>query len=279
MPTTVRYAAAILLCTATAAAFAQPPAPAPVEVMVLGTFHFGNPGADVINAKVEDVRAPRKQAELQDLARRLSAFKPTKIVIERQAKGPDFTVADYTSYTPAALATNRNENVQIGYRLASALGHSSVYGFDEQTGPGEPDYFPFDKVQSYATRHGKTAWLETLFDGAKKYIARFEADQRTNSISQLLATANDAATTTEMHRSGYYEMLKLGDGEAQPGADLNAMWYLRNAKMFAKVTNFAKPGDRVLIVVGFGHNYWLRHLASETPGFRYVDPVPYLEAK
>ncbi len=54
------------------------------------------------------------------------------------------------------------------------------------------------------------------------------------------------------------------------------MWYLRNAKMFGKLTNIAKPGDRVLVVVGSGHAYWLRHFAGSTPGFRTVDPVPFL---
>ena len=38
-----------------------------------------------------------------------------------------------------------------------------------------------------------------------------------------------------------------------------------------------KPGDRVLIVFGAGHGYWLRHFASETPGYRNVDVRPYLQ--
>ena len=54
------------------------------------------------------------------------------------------------------------------------------------------------------------------------------------------------------------------------------MWYLRNAKIFAKLMTVARPGDRVLIVYGSGHNYWLRHFASTTPGYRNVDPTPYL---
>lgn len=227
--------------------------PAPVEVMVLGTFHLSNPGQDLNNAKVDDVLTPRKQAELQ--------------------------VAAYGGFTPTALLKDRNEDTQIGYRLAAMLGHKAVYGFDEQPGPGEPDYFPFDKVQAYATANGKADWLKGLFANAQAYIERFEAAQSTSTMSELLAAANDPGDIAHLHRTGYYEMLKLGDGEAQPGADLNAMWYLRNAKMFGKLTNIAEPGDRLLVVVGSGHAYWLRHLASETPGFQSVDPVPYLTAK
>jgi hypothetical protein len=253
--------------------------PAPVEVMVLGTFHLSNPGRDLNNAKVDDVLTPKKQVELQQVAERLARFKPTRIVIERQAKGPDFKVAAYDAFTPAALLKSRNEDTQIGYRLAHMLGHKAVYGFDEQPGPGEPDYFPFDKVRAYAEANGKADWLKGLFGGVQAHIKRFEAAQATSTMSELLAQANDPAEIAELHGSGYYELLKLGDGEAQPGADLNAMWYLRNAKMFAKLTNIAQPGDRVLVIVGSGHAYWQRHLASGTPGYRSVDPIPYLKAE
>jgi hypothetical protein len=54
------------------------------------------------------------------------------------------------------------------------------------------------------------------------------------------------------------------------------MWYLRNAKMFSKLTLIARPGDRVLVLVGAGHAYWLRHFVETTPGFRLADPRPYL---
>ena len=79
-------------------------------------------------------------------------------------------------------------------------------------------------------------------------------------------------------RAGYYGLLPIGAGDRQPGADLNAGWYLRNAKIFAKLAQVSAPGDRVLVVFGAGHGYWLRHFASTTEGFASVDPLPYLAA-
>jgi hypothetical protein len=209
--------------------------------MVVGTYHLSNPGQDLNNVKLEDVRSPSKQAELEALSERLAAFRPTKIVIEREARGPDFQVAGYTAFTPTTLLDDRSEDAQIGYRLAAKLGHKAVYGFDEQTGPGEPDYFPFDKVQTYAATSGKGPWLQSLFGPVQAYTKRIEAEQSTRRIAEILAWVNAPKTVEAMHRSGYYELLKLGDGETQPGADLNAMWYLRNAKMFGKLTNIAEP--------------------------------------
>jgi hypothetical protein len=45
--------------------------------MILGVYHFSNPGHDVHNAKVDDVTTPQRQAELAELATRLAQFKPT----------------------------------------------------------------------------------------------------------------------------------------------------------------------------------------------------------
>jgi hypothetical protein len=71
-------------------------------------------------------------------------------------------------------------------------------------------------------------------------------------------------------------MLALGDSHTQPGADLNGYLYLRNAKIFAKLTQIAKPGDRILVTFGAGHSYWLRHLVRNTPGFALVEANDYL---
>lgn len=68
---------------------------------------------------------------------------------------------------------------------------------------------------------------------------------------------------------------RFGDQEEQPGADLNAAWYRRNLKIFAKLTQIAKPGDRMLVVFGAGHSFWLRHFVQNTPGFELVEPNHY----
>jgi Family of unknown function (DUF5694) len=38
----------------------------------------------------------------------------------------------------------------------------------------------------------------------------------------------------------------------------------------------AKPGDRIVVLYGAGHNYWLRDFVRTTPGFALVDPLAYL---
>lgn len=246
--------------------------------MVLGMYHMANPGRDLVNARVDDVTSPRRQRELERLAQELARFRPTRIAVEREAKGPGFELAEYRSFTPAHLASDRNEIVQIGFRLARRLGHAAVYGFDEEGGEGEPDYFPYLEVKAYAESHGRAELLDRLLAGVQQKAKAFELEQPRRSIAELLAMWNDPDDAAELQRTAHYGLLQLGDGENQPGAVLNAMWYLRNAKMFAKLINIASPGDRVLVLVGAGHLYWLRHFAASTPGFQLIDPRPYLDA-
>lgn len=248
-----------------------------VEVMVLGTYHFDSPGLDLNNPKVDDVLKPQRQRELEKLADALATFHPTKIMVERVVTASDLVDPRFAAYTKAELEKNRDERVQIAYRLASRLKLPVVYGIDEQPSANEPDYFPFQAIVDWAKANGAEPKLEALMAKGAGISASIEAAQATQSIPELLADMNRAGRI-ETEQGFYYDMLSFGGVEQQPGADLNAMWYLRNAKIFGKLQTVAQPGDRVLVIYGAGHNYWLRHFAAMTSGYILVDPVPLLEA-
>ena len=261
-----------------AALLALPAAAAPdkpVEVMVLGAYHFGNPGQDVHNMKVDSVLVPKRQAELDAVARALLTFKPTRVMVEASSDAPGFAYDRYSTFTPEVLLTKADERVQIGFRVAKMAGLKTVEGIDEQGGEGEPDYFPYDNLTAAAAKFGQKPIMEAADVPLMAKMKSFEADQKTHSVGQMLMRENDA-NEVKANAGWYYKMLAIGDANTQAGADLNAMWYLRNAKIFAKLMKAAQPGDRVLVIYGGGHSYWLRHFASETPGYRFVDPVPFL---
>lgn len=273
----VMAAAALVLPFSAAAQEKQrvDPSLPPIEVMVLGSFHFANPGRDAVNVTVDDMLAPKRQAELDALAEVLAQWKPTRIAIEAQSSAPDLALASYAD-ADRLIATERDESYQIGYRLARKLGHKAVYGFDEQPGPGEPDYFPLDKAMAYAEAHGQAGRIAELIAEVQAEAARQEAALPNQTVAEALLVHNEAARVDAMHDRLYYGLMAIGDAADQPGAELNAYWYMRNAKMFAKLGRIAGPGDRVLVLVGSGHGTWLRHFASHVPGVVSVDPAPLL---
>lgn len=252
-------------------------AEAPVtQVMILGLYHFANPGLDIANTTVDDVLAPQRQQEIVQLTDSLAQWQPTKIAVENMAKAPELTLDSYAN-TESLLTTDRNESIQIGYRLARQLGHEAVYGYDEQAADGEPDYFPMGKVQAFAAESGDMALLTELFGEVQAMAAEEEARLAEQTIAQSLVTHNSPEELNAIHDRLYYSLLSIGDGDNQPGAELNAFWYMRNAKMFAKIDMIAEPGDRILVLAGSGHATWLRHFVERMPGYELVEALPYIE--
>ena len=85
-------------------------------IMILGSGHLANWGADRINFKMDDVLAPKRQAELQELAEQLARFKPTKIAVEVDERWDTELQEEYNGYLKDNFQLERHEIHQIGFR-------------------------------------------------------------------------------------------------------------------------------------------------------------------
>src|SRR3954470_10755810 len=89
--------------------FAQSTPTAPrAEILILGTYHMGNPGHDIANIQADDVRAPKRQQELDELMAVLKRFNPTKIAIESSV-GTDRRPKQYADYLAGKYTLTTNE--------------------------------------------------------------------------------------------------------------------------------------------------------------------------
>lgn len=246
----------------------------PTQIMVLGCYHMANRHLDLINLEIADVRTPAKQAELEEVCDCLKQFRPTKIALELNADRSGLVSSIFEHYQPERLLQSRDEVDQIGTRLAYALGHSVVYGINEQSETIE--YFPFYKVERFAQEHQQQAVLERMFAFGNQLKLEDEKQHQTGTVRELLRWHNEPEKFEIEMKRFYMSMLEIGNTEQQPGADLNAMWYLRNAKIFSKLRYIAQTGDRIIVLFGAGHAYWLRHFVQLTPEFELVEPSQYL---
>jgi hypothetical protein len=255
----------VVLLFATQAASEQP-----VEVMILGTYHFANPGLDMHNAEIDDVLAPQRQKEVAAVVDALARFKPTRVAVEARADElPSRSLPKYAEYLAGKHSQNRNEIHQIGYRLASRMKHEQVFGIDAD---GE---FPFEALQLYAAANGRAEELQHMVDEIGVRTQRFEERAKTASVGQLLREMNEPAHIREDH-AWYMRTLSYGAGKAQPGAHLVASWTARNIQICARLVQLAKPGDRIVVVYGAGHSQLLRQCVQDMPGWKLVEPNEYL---
>src|SRR6476659_9685482 len=123
-------------------AVAQAADPPKAQVMLVATFHFGNPGADLHNIKAIDVLAANRQKEIAAAVTALARFQPTSVGVE----WPEALVQErYAQFLDGSLPVSSNEVVQLGFRLARERGLKVVHGFDVE---GD---FPFEPVSDWAS--------------------------------------------------------------------------------------------------------------------------------
>ncbi len=242
---------------------------APIEVMVLATYHMSNPGHDAVNMQVDDVLQPKRQQELEAIAKQLESFRPTKIAVEAKSSAPTYIWK--ATLDPADLKTKRDETFQLGERLALRGGLDKVYGVDND---GD---FNFEPVKAMDDRQTGGVRTRRMMAGIQAFVEEADRRQQTMTIGQSLAWMN-TPEAIRRNSSVYMESLSIADGDNQPAAKLDADWYERNLRIWGKVLQIAKPGDRILLIYGQGHAYWLRTLVQEMPGYKLVDPLQYLHS-
>lgn len=258
----VRIALVLLSALAAAAAVAAEPA----KVMIVGTYHFDNPGRDIHNMQATDVLEPQRQTEIEAVIEALERFEPTVVAVE---SSPARTDERYAAYRKGELKRDRNEIVQLGYRLAARRSLARVHGIDAD---GE---FPFDRVEAWAQANGRGEALARANAEVGAMVQRLGAMQADHSIGQILAYMNRPAFI-DQGQAFYIDLLRFGAGDEQPGAELNAAWARRNYLICARLLQVLTPGDRAVVFYGQGHAAHLRRCVQEAPGVDLVEAIDYL---
>lgn len=265
----LRITVPLCLLFATGAAAQTPSAGTapPAEVLVLGTYHFANPGLDVVKTDVADVLGAGKQAEIRQVVDALARFRPTRIAVEvRPARAAELDSL-YAAYRAGRHAPARTEVQQLGFRLAERLGHSRVHAIDQA---GD---FPFGAVMSYAQEHDTAA--AQRIQQALAAITSEKQRRHQLTIPEILRLENDPEKIREGHAL-YLSLARVGAGDTFVGADLVASWYARNIRIFAALQGIAQPGERVLVIFGAGHAAILRELISGDSRLELVEANDYL---
>jgi uncharacterized protein DUF5694 len=221
------------------------------EVMVLGTFHMANPGHDVHNMQADDVLSPKRQQELTQLIEALKRFHPTKIAIEAHV-GTKKVGQEFSDYLAGKYALSRNENDQIGYRLAKELGHKTVYPVDED---GD---FPYMRVLNYAKANGLAEKFNAMEASTGKRVQEEGNYLQSHTLLETLTYMNSDSSVARSV-AAYFAFVPYGEPWDYAGPDLLAAWYQRNIRIYRNIVALIEsPNDRILVIYGAGHLGWLR---------------------
>jgi hypothetical protein len=239
------------------------------KVMILGTFHFANPGLDYTKAERDSILSEKRQKEVRELIDKVKAFKPTKIAIEAPY-GATQVNDNYHLFLQNKFELKESETYQVAFRLAKELNHQQLYPIDFKKD------MDFDAVLKSAALNGQQKFLER-FQQAMGFVTKMQAEANKYTVLEQLRTMNDVAALERLH-SLYLLLAEAGKGSDYTGADVVAGWYERNLKIAMNVVRTADSSeDRILVLIGAGHVKLLREFLKESPSVEVVEVGGYLK--
>lgn len=243
-----------------------------VPLMLLGSYHMGNPGQDMFNLEADDVLSPKRQAEIEAVVQKLATFKPTRIAVEAPF-GDSATQARYRQYLTGQYELGRGEEEQIGFRLAKLLGHQQIYPIDSK------GKFDADALQTVVAanpaKHGpRMAEIQQLGGKAMQQMGQW---LREGTIGDMLYEMN-RPEFLDLNYDLYLRIfLPTVEGDNYAGADLVGDWHHRNLRIMSNLHQLGlTPEDRVLVIFGQGHVPLFERIAEDSPYFEVVSVLPYL---
>lgn len=239
------------------------------QVMLMGTFHFENPGLDVVKTDVIDVMSKTSQQYLQGLAERISAFKPQVVMLEFD---PDETAAinqEYQQYLAGQLKLPVNEIYQIGFRVAKLSGVKKLVSLDERSVQWQGD-----ALFSYMGEHDQDM-AQKVQAKIADLTAQLNQDQQTLDLAALLGKSN-APVMDQLNKGFYLYTNAVGAGDGFAGADAAASWWHRNFRIYAKIQQQVHRHGRVFALAGQGHTAIIRDLIAWDEEVSAADVGPVL---
>ena len=253
------------------------------KVMILGSFHFmENQDINICSKKI--------QHEIEDLVDKISIFNPNKIIVEAPIElqhevtdsfknlPEDYftniekmksTILGYISIGENKYPINYcNEAIQIGYRLASKLKHSDVYGIDY--------YKCYDESEIFESAKSEISTWENDIENFWKCTSEDEKRIKSNGTITDLYRYMNGDWSLKQHSKLYLTLNQIGAGKDYKGADFLTRWYERNLKIFANLQKISEDTDRVLVIYGAGHLEILKMFIDQYEKMEFVDVLNYL---
>lgn len=253
------------------------------EILLIGTFHFHNPGADVVKTNSFDILSESAQAELEEITNKIKEFKPTKLFVEQEI-GEQTELQDWykrfqqPNYFDGELSNyeRKNEVAQLAFRAAHKLNMSAdqVIGIDFQN-----TEFPIDSVLQVMQEHQQTELLTSFQDMIAKFTAEFN-EQLVSGISlkELMYSLNTPHSRQVSNELYTDLILKAGDQSNTIGAYLVSEWYKRNLYTWGAVQKGIEEQDeRVVLLMGASHIALIEQFLKGSTTWKTVELVDIMK--
>lgn len=231
------------------------------KVLLVGTFHMRQT-PDMHHTEVDNLLSQTRQEEIREVVERLKAFNPTKVALEIVTEKDEAINNTYKAYIDGQFQLEAREEQQLGFRIASELGHERVYPIDwMEVGAATRAY---GEVYEWAKANQPELFNEIL----QTEIFNIDTNK---SILEMYQVCNNPDEIKKSHEM-YINMARIGHVREYVGIDWLIWWYQRNLTLFSNICRLASSeDDRILVIIGSSHIYLLNQFLKESNVVELVD--------
>ena len=254
-------------------------------VMILGSTFFTNPGINRFNTRMDDVLAPKRQREMEQLISQIKEFRPTKIAVYRDESSDAEINANYQGYLEGTYKLTRTLPDQIGFRLAKQMEHQKLYcvaHWPKQRPILEKIDDHLMDYDTFAEGHDQEHLLPSISSSGRKIRRSSDGTlwvehEEYEPLIDMYIRLNQPENVLDDHQN-YLRTARIGHKDQYPGANwVSHWWYAHNLKNFVNITRITEStDDRILLIIGAGHVYLIQQFLEESGDYIVESPLQYL---
>ncbi|MBD3224190.1 MAG: hypothetical protein GF313_05635 [Caldithrix sp.] len=242
-----------------------------IQVLNFGTFHMAStPDA---HSTEFDSRKKENQQKVHAVARKLSAFDPTVILVETVPEKNKKLQNKYKSYleNPDLDFEEPSEVELLAFELGRLSGVQRIYGIDHKMGYNY-------RIGQQIVNTVDSVWHDRYYQNPLKFYPEVHVDEDTLNLLQKLKLTNNDRYLDFLIAVNADMLTHAGTEKGFEGADEAAKYYQRNLRMFSNLHRIdLQPADRVFILMGASHTAFFRDFLSRDPKYDMVNTYDYLK--
>jgi Family of unknown function (DUF5694) len=235
------------------------------KVLLLGCFHFDNPGLDVAKFENANILSAKRQQEVRAIVDKLKQFKPDKIFIESDVTNQSNIDSSIRQYNEGKFELKAGEVYQLGFRLAKELNLPTLHAIDYSEAE-----FPFDSLMKSATEANQSNLLARIQQIIDSIQRDFNASLTKNTIGEILLQQN-SKQSIDAGVGFYFELLPAGKEGNHIGSYLTSEWWRRNMVIYENILKrLTGKEEKILVIFGSGHTALLQAMMQYNKNIELV---------
>ncbi len=250
-----------------------------INVLLLGTYHFNNPGNDAVKNVERNILTVQSQKSLDQITNSIiSKFKPDQIFVESNFNKNNDLNNQYKLYLKNQFSQftdtikkprlkrfyTEGETFQLAFRLAKKANIRQIYPIDSLI------EMRFDILQKEINSNPKT---KNLFEQKASQMSQSSNKcMAKNLLKDVFICLNQKAELNQ--NKGFYISIanKVNPDSKYFGSNLVADWYKRNLIMYANIQNQIESKTKnIFILVGTGHAAIFREFFENDKNFNLIE--------